>query len=229
MGRLATWPSRIFTLMASMKITAYTESNGLLCHSARPSMTRSVIAVIVCLDTSAPYTSARCAAISPCVSPFADREITSSPAPVSRRCLLATIFGSKLDSRSRGTEISTGPVSVITVLARCPLRELLPFQPAGAGPLGKLPQYLLIGRGQLRRLLVLTGRHVCHWCLLCLGSYTVEITVPDSGQRKPSRAGNGPSDRGERTWFFGACGAGRGCGQAVRGDCGAGWCRARGP
>src|SRR6266487_4075871 len=46
MGRLATWPSRIFTLMASMKITAYTESNGLLCHSARPSMTRSVIPVI---------------------------------------------------------------------------------------------------------------------------------------------------------------------------------------
>ena len=29
-------------------------------------------------------------------------------APVSRRCLLATIFGSKLESRSRGTESSTG-------------------------------------------------------------------------------------------------------------------------
>ena len=81
-------------------------------------MTRSVIAVIVCLDTSAPYTSARCAAISPCVSPFADREITISSTPVSRRCLLATIFGSKLDSRSRGTEISTGPASVSTVFAR---------------------------------------------------------------------------------------------------------------
>jgi hypothetical protein len=52
------------------------------------------------------------------------------------------------------------------------------LQPAGAGPLGKLPQHLLIGRGQLRRLLVLAGRHVCHWCLLCLWSYTVEITVP---------------------------------------------------
>ncbi len=56
--------------MASMKITAYTESNGRLCHSAIPSMTRSVIVVMVCLETSAPYTSARCAAISPCVSPF---------------------------------------------------------------------------------------------------------------------------------------------------------------
>jgi hypothetical protein len=37
--------------------------------------------VIVCLVTSAPYTSARCAAISACVSPFADREITISSAP----------------------------------------------------------------------------------------------------------------------------------------------------
>ena len=95
MGRLATWPSRIFTLIASMKITAYTGSSGRFCQSASPSITRSVIAVIVCLDTSAPYTSARCAQISPCVSPFADREITISSTPVSRRCLLPTIFGSK--------------------------------------------------------------------------------------------------------------------------------------
>ena len=35
-----------------------------------------------------------------------------SSIPVRRRCLLATIFGSKLESRSRGTLISTGPVSV---------------------------------------------------------------------------------------------------------------------
>src|SRR5947209_20585829 len=49
--------------------------------------------------------------------------MTMSSTPVSRRCLLATIFGSKLESRSRGTESSTGPVSVITVLARRPLRE----------------------------------------------------------------------------------------------------------
>jgi hypothetical protein len=95
-------------------------------------MTRSVIVVMVCFDTSAPYTSARCAAISPCVSPFADREITMSSMPVSRRCLLATIFGSKLDSRSRGTDSSTGPASVSTVLPRCPLREFLPLRPAGS-------------------------------------------------------------------------------------------------
>jgi hypothetical protein len=67
-----------------------------------------------------------------CVSPFADREITMSSTPVSRCCLLATIFGSKLASRSRGTVMSTGPVSVITVLARCPLRELPPSRPAGS-------------------------------------------------------------------------------------------------
>jgi hypothetical protein len=95
-----------------------------------PSITRSVIAVIVCFETSAPYTSARCALISPCVSPFADREITMPSTPVSRRCLLATIFGSKLASRSRGTVISTGPASVSTVLARWPVRELLPLRPA---------------------------------------------------------------------------------------------------
>src|SRR6516225_10616045 len=87
-------------------------SRGRLCHSAMPSITRSVIVVIVCLETSAPYTSARCAAISPWVSPFADREITISSTPVSRRCLFATIFGSKLESRSRGTAVSTGPESV---------------------------------------------------------------------------------------------------------------------
>jgi hypothetical protein len=54
MGRLATWPSRILTLMTSMKITGYTGSSGRFCHSAKPSATRSVIAVIVVLDTSAP-------------------------------------------------------------------------------------------------------------------------------------------------------------------------------
>jgi outer membrane protein assembly factor BamB len=42
----------------------------------------------------------------------------SRTSPVSRRCLLATIFGSKLESQSRGTESSTGPVSVINVFAR---------------------------------------------------------------------------------------------------------------
>jgi hypothetical protein len=54
MGRLATWPSRIFTLIASMKTTAYTGSRGRFCQSARPSITASVMAVIVCFETSAP-------------------------------------------------------------------------------------------------------------------------------------------------------------------------------
>jgi hypothetical protein len=85
-----------------------------------------------CLETSAPYASARRAAISPCVRPFADREITMSPTPVSRRCLLATIFGSKLESRSRGTLMSTGPASVSTVFARWPLWEFPPLRPTGS-------------------------------------------------------------------------------------------------
>ena len=52
------------------------------------------------------------------------------------------------------------------------------LQPAGAGPLGKLAQQLLIGRRQLHGILVLRARHISHWCLLRLWSYTVETTVP---------------------------------------------------
>src|SRR5438046_2009631 len=70
-----------------MNTTGYTASRGRFCHSAMPSMTRSVIAVIRSLDTSAPYTSARCAQISPCVRPLADKEITRSSPPPSRRLL----------------------------------------------------------------------------------------------------------------------------------------------
>jgi hypothetical protein len=51
------------------------------------------------------------------------------------------------------------------------------LQPAAAGPLGKLPQQLLIGSRELRSVLVMTARHVCHWCLLRLGSYTVEMAL----------------------------------------------------
>jgi hypothetical protein len=39
------------------------------------------------------------------------------------------------------------------------------LQPAGAGPLGQLPQQLLIGRRQLGTVRALAVRHVCHWCL----------------------------------------------------------------
>ena len=52
------------------------------------------------------------------------------------------------------------------------------LQPAGAGPLGKLPQQLLISCRQLCRLRTLAIDHISHWCLLCPRSYTVEITVP---------------------------------------------------
>ena len=54
-----------------------------------------------------------------------------SSTPVSRRCLLAMIIGSKLASRSRGTVSSTGPASVSTVLAQSRLRELPPSRPPG--------------------------------------------------------------------------------------------------
>jgi hypothetical protein len=86
----------------------------------------------VSFETSAPYTSARCAAISPVVSPFAAREITSSSTPASRRCRFFTIWGSNDPSRSRGTAISTSPTSVSTVFDRAPLRELLVSRPSGA-------------------------------------------------------------------------------------------------
>src|ERR1019366_4249017 len=51
-------------------------------------------------------------------------------------------------------------------------------QPARTSPLGQLPQRLLIGRRQLHGLLAIIGRHVSHWCLLHLGGYTIEISVP---------------------------------------------------
>jgi hypothetical protein len=91
-----------------------------------------VILEIVSFETSAPYTSARCAAISPVVSPFAAREITSSSTPASRRCRLRTIFGSNDPSRSRGTSSSTSPTSVSTVFDLTPLRELPLLRPSTA-------------------------------------------------------------------------------------------------
>ena len=58
-----------------------------------------------------------CAWTSPVVNP-ADSEMTSSSTPARRFCDLATILGSKLASRSRGTSTSTGPTSVSTVVDR---------------------------------------------------------------------------------------------------------------
>src|SRR5215472_18527080 len=68
------------------------------------------------------------------------------------------------------------PVHHLGQLAQQPA---LPGQlhPAGAGPLGELAQQPLISRGQPGPPLVLALRHVSHWYLLHLRSYT-EITVP---------------------------------------------------
>ena len=91
-----------------------------------------MIVEIVCLDTSAPYTSARCAPISPGVNPLADNEITRSSTPLSRRGRFATSCGANVPSRSRGTAIRTGPASVSNVLGRRPLREFPPSRPTGS-------------------------------------------------------------------------------------------------
>lgn len=86
-------------------------------------MTFSVMREMVSLETLAPNTSAKWAAISPVVSPFALNDNTISSTPVSRRCRLRTICGSNVEPVFRGTSISTGPISVSTVFVRVPLRE----------------------------------------------------------------------------------------------------------
>lgn len=63
-------------------------SRGRFCHSPIPSRTVSVIVEIVVLDTSLPYTSAKCAAMSPWVIPRADSDTTTSSIEPSRRCRL---------------------------------------------------------------------------------------------------------------------------------------------
>ncbi len=54
MGRLATCPSRTLTMIASMKIAAYTGSNGRVDHVCISSITASVMRLIVSLDTLTP-------------------------------------------------------------------------------------------------------------------------------------------------------------------------------
>jgi hypothetical protein len=70
--------------------------------------------------------------MSPVVNPRAYNDKTISSMLDNRRCRLATITGSKLPSRSRGTSTATSPESVNTVLARFPLRELPRFRPTGS-------------------------------------------------------------------------------------------------
>ena len=58
-------------MIASMNTAAYTPCNGREAHACMSSTTFSVIRETVSLDTRAPYTSAKCAAISPVVNPRA--------------------------------------------------------------------------------------------------------------------------------------------------------------
>src|SRR5947209_14177435 len=53
-ARLATWPSRTFTTIASMKTATYTESSGRCDHSSISVTTLSVIRDTVSFDTDAP-------------------------------------------------------------------------------------------------------------------------------------------------------------------------------
>ena len=83
------------------------------------STTRSVIRETVSLDTLAPYTSAKCAEISPVVNPFAYNEIATASTSLSRRCRFLTITGSNVPARSLGTCTLTSPAaSVSTVFGR---------------------------------------------------------------------------------------------------------------
>lgn len=107
-----------------MNTIGYTGSRGRFCHSFIPSRTLSVIVEIVVFETSVPYTSARCAAISPCVIPRADRDNTTSSMLPSLRRRFFTIIGSNVPARSRGTSIAIGSPLVWTVFVRVPLRAL---------------------------------------------------------------------------------------------------------
>ena len=58
-------------MIASMNTAAYTPCSGRADHVCMSSTTRSVIRDTVSLPTDAPYTSAKCAEISPVVNPRA--------------------------------------------------------------------------------------------------------------------------------------------------------------
>ena len=116
-----------------MKIAAYTACNGREAHTCISSTTRSVIREIVSLEIDTPYTSAKCALISPVVNPRANNDNTTASTSFRRRCRFLTMTGSNVPSRSRGTSITTSPAAgVVTVLARVPLRELALFLPSAA-------------------------------------------------------------------------------------------------
>jgi len=118
--------------MASMKMAAYTPNSGRAVHACISSTTLSVIREIVSLPMLAPYTSAKCAQISPVVNPLAYNEIAIASTSLRRRCLFLTMTGANVPARSRGTSMVTSPAaSVRTVLGRVPLR-MFPAPPDGA-------------------------------------------------------------------------------------------------
>ena len=88
-----------------MKTAAYTPCSGRVHQACISSTTRSVIRLTVSLEMLAPYTSAKCAEISPVVSPFAYSEIATASTSVRRRCRFLTMTGSNVPARSRGTSI----------------------------------------------------------------------------------------------------------------------------
>src|ERR1700677_5061907 len=196
-----------------MKITGYTTSKGRDCHSAMPSITRSVIVEMVCLDTFAPYTSARCAQISPWVKPLADNEITRSSSPVSRRWRFLTCF--RQDGfaalavagiaavAAGGVVLAVAQVIVeLTVERRLhdslgQLRQQPPLtgqlQSLRAGPPAQLPHQLVIGRLpqcrlqrrriELDRLLII--HHIGHSGLLLPQELHRKIYSPCLGTVSP--------------------------------------------
>lgn len=106
-----------------MNVTGNTRSSGRLCHSVISPMTLSVIRESVSFDTLAPDTSPKRPAISRVVRSYVLSDNRTSSTPVSRCCRFLTIRGSNVEPVSRGISISTGPISVSTVLVRVPLRE----------------------------------------------------------------------------------------------------------
>jgi hypothetical protein len=91
-----------------------------------------VILEINSRDTLAPYTSSKWASISRVVMPREYSDSTTELTLLSRRVSLGTIAGSNNPLRSRGTCISTGPLTVVTVFGVEPLRELPDPRPAGS-------------------------------------------------------------------------------------------------
>ena len=108
-----------------MNTTGYTASSGRFCHSAMRLQHPVGDPGDRLLGHLGPVDLRQMGARSPRGSaPSPTASTPSGPPRPARRLRLGTITGSKLPARSRGTSNSTGPISVITVLDRVPLRLL---------------------------------------------------------------------------------------------------------